>query len=52
MKQGDALSPKLFTLYINDVIVEIKQAGIGVRLPDLTAGMFLYAGDVVRPADT
>lgn len=43
------LSPALFTLYINDLVVEMEPAGIGVRL---SVGIFLYVDDVVRLAET
>lgn len=47
VKQGDVLSPTLFTIYINDLVLEIKHTAIGVRLGDLTVGSLLYTDDLV-----
>ena len=42
----------LHSACINDLIVEIKQAGTGVRLYDFTLGAFLFADNVVLLAVT
>ena len=56
VKQGDCLSPTLFSIFINDLATEIKQSGIGVdisidsNIRDLV-GILLYADDIVLIAE-
>lgn len=38
---------QLFALYINDLITEIKQTAIGVRVGELKVATLLYADDIV-----
>ena len=52
VKQGDVLSPSLFSLYINDLAFEIKNANLGIHLNDLTVGILLYADDIVLLAES
>uniref|UniRef100_A0A8P4K2Q4 ribonuclease H n=1 Tax=Dicentrarchus labrax TaxID=13489 RepID=A0A8P4K2Q4_DICLA len=52
VKQGDVLSPSLFSLYINDLAVEIKNANLVIHLNDLTVGILLYADDIVLLAES
>ena len=55
VKQGDSLSPTLFAVFINDLVREIKETGIGVVLEtkneniDETTiiSILLYADDIV-----
>ena len=48
VKQGDTISPTLFSIFINDLVVEIKTLGLGVKLSnDLVVDCLLYADDVV-----
>lgn len=48
MKQGVALSPTLFGIYINNLAKEIKSLKCGVVCGmDNANGKFLYADDIV-----
>ena len=47
MKQGDNLSPSLFSAYINDLLKCIKDSNIGVKVRDLKVGVLAYADDLV-----
>ena len=56
VKQGDCLSPTLFSIYINDLASQIKETGIGVGLTlegesgfpeSIILNILLYADDVV-----
>ena len=48
VRQGDTLSPLLFSLFINDLAKGIKDLEVGVKLSDdLQVSALLYADDVV-----
>ena len=56
VKQGDCLSPTLFSVYINDLSHELKNSGIGVEIEfegiagiteTIVVNMLLYADDIV-----
>ena len=48
LKQGDNLSPNLFSVYINDLLRTLKETGYGVNLSDITQLCCLaYADDIV-----
>ena len=53
VKQGDCLSPTLFSIFINDLATEIKESNIGVILEEgLLINILLYADDIVLLAET
>ena len=62
VKQGDCLSPTLFSIYVNDLANEIKNSQIGVKidlegihdldLDSFTLSLLLYADDIVLLAET
>ena len=53
VKQGDAISPTLFAIYINDLAIEIKESGIGIEIDsELLVNVLLYADDIVLLAES
>lgn len=52
VKQGDNLSPTLFSLFINDLAQEITNLQCGVKFDDDMLSILLYADDIVLLAKT
>lgn len=53
VKQGDTLSPTLFSVYINDLVHVLKDTNIGIHIhEDLLVNALLYADDLVLLAET
>ena len=46
LKQGGALSPILFSLYLDKLLFELCQLVIGCHINGLFAGAFIYADDI------
>ena len=51
LKQGCSLSPVLFNLYINDLVLKINALGKGIKIDDESVSILLYADDVVLLAE-
>ena len=51
VRQGDALSPTLFSLFINDLISELKNTNVGVKIDNVKICILAYADDLVVFAD-
>jgi len=47
VRQGGVLSPFLFAIYIDDIIVEMRNSGFGIRIGCIFPGCLLYADDIV-----
>ena len=47
IRQGGVLFPYLFSVYIDDVIIELQQLNIGCHIKGTFVGMFLYADDII-----
>ena len=52
VRQGGILSPLLFKLYVDDVLRDITDSGVGCRLGILRINVLAYADDLVLLADT
>ena len=52
VKQGGVLSPILFSIYIDELFVQLKQAGLGCYIGHLFAGIVGYADDINLLAPT
>ena len=50
--QGGVISPILFALYIDDLLYELEQSGVGCYLDDLFVGALTYADDLTLLAPT
>jgi len=47
VRQGSILSPRLFTVLINIVIVKLKDSGVGCSINNIFIGCILYADDII-----
>ena len=47
VKQGGVLSPFLFSIYIDNLFVQLKHFGLGCHLGSTFAGAFGYADNVI-----
>ena len=47
VRQGGVLSPILFTLYVDDVILKLRAANLGCSLQNVYVGCIMYADDLV-----
>jgi hypothetical protein len=45
--QGSSLSPALFNLFINSLIIELKELGIGCQINKTWVGCIMYADDAL-----
>ena len=51
--QGCSLSPILFSVFINDLLIEVEKAGLGVQLNNgKSIGGLLFADDFVGMSDS
>ena len=46
VRQGDSLSPTLFSMYLNDLANDIKELRAGVDINGKNVGILLYADDI------
>ncbi len=46
VKQGKVVSPVLFCIYINGLLIELENSGIGCYMGSVFAGAFGYADDL------
>ena len=46
VKQGGVLSPVLFSIYLDQLIVQLRHLGMGCYMNSLFTGVFIYADDI------
>ena len=46
VKQGGVQLPILFSLYLDKILVELRELGIGCHMNGLFTGAFIYADDI------
>ena len=47
VRQGDCLSPTLFSIFLNDLTLMINEANLGISISGRNIGILLYADDIV-----
>ena len=52
VRQGGVLSPLLFSLYVDDLLVKLKENGIGCNIGQHFVGAFGYADDLILLSPT
>jgi hypothetical protein len=52
VRQGGVLSPVLFAIYINCLIVDLRQSGHGLSVLGNFVGCILYADDILLLANS
>jgi Reverse transcriptase (RNA-dependent DNA polymerase) len=52
VKQGDVLSPVLYCVYIDDLLLALSKSGVGCYIGSNFVGALVYADDVVLIAPT
>ena len=52
VRQGDVLSPTLFSIMINDLAIEINNLKLGINCGLVQISLLLYADDIVFMADS
>ena len=51
VRQGDCMSPTLFSIFVNDLAIRIKDLNCGIKTDNEKTAILLYADDVVLLAD-
>ena len=52
VKQGGIISPILFSIYFDDVLCKLQNAGVGCHIGQFFTGALVYADDLVLIAPT
>ena len=52
VKQGGVLSPVIFGIYLDELLLKLKKSGIGCHIGNIFTGALAYADDVVLLAPT
>jgi exonuclease III len=47
IRQGGAMSPVLFAIYVDDVLVKLNSSRLGCTVKGLTVNAFMYADDLI-----
>jgi len=51
-RQGGVISPVLFTVFIDDVLVKLDNSGFGCRIQNICSNAFMYADDLLLLSNT
>ncbi len=52
VRQGDVLSTTLFSIFINDLVLEIKDLSLGIPVHNMLISILFYADDIVLLTET
>ncbi len=52
MRQGDSFSPTFFGLFLNDLLREVKDLKLGVKIVDEIVSILAFADDIVIFAES
>ena len=52
VKQGDSISPTMFDIFINDLVIEINSLDLGISIGERRVSLLLYADDIVFTASS
>ena len=52
VRQGGVLSPRLFLLYVDDLINALRKSGVGCHIIDMFVAAIMYADDLALLAPT
>lgn len=52
LKQGCNLSPTIFSIFANDLVDEINNLGVGVKVGEISVSILKYADDIVLLSDS
>ena len=45
-KQGDSISPTMYSIFVNDLVAEINNLDLEIKVGDRNISMLLYADDI------
>ena len=50
VRQGGILSPRLFTVYVDDLLIALRKSGVGCHIVDSFVAAIMYADDLALMA--
>ena len=52
VRQGGVLSPTLFAIFIDDIVLKVKLANVGCYVSSICSCIIMYADDILLMAPT